>query len=101
MAHAGTLPPTEPTHPRPAQYAAVAVALLVITVAELTLFYLPRLRPILVPALLTLSAAKFALVALFYMHLKADARVFSWLFVTPLAIAGLVVLALLKLFGVL
>ncbi len=52
-----------------------------------------------VPKLLTLSAVKFGLVAMFYMHLKFDHRLFSWLFVVPMIIAAFVILALLKLFG--
>jgi hypothetical protein len=52
-----------------------------------------------VPTLLTLSAVKFALVAMFYMHLKFDSRIFSWLFVVPMILAAAVILALLKLFG--
>ena len=53
----------------------------------------------LVPVLLTLSGLKFALVAMFYMHLKFDHRLFSWLFVTPMCVMAFIVLALLKLFG--
>jgi heme/copper-type cytochrome/quinol oxidase subunit 4 len=44
--------------------------------------------------LLTLSAAKFALVAMFYMHLKQDSRLFTGVFVFPLIIAAVVILAL-------
>jgi len=87
-------------HPGARQYAAIAAVLLVITIAEVALFYLPALRPVMVPALLILSAAKFSLVAMFYMHLRMDHRLFAWLFVTPLAIAGVLILALMKLFRV-
>ena len=90
----------ERPHPRPRQYAAVAAVLLVVTAAEVAIYYVPQMRPVLVPSLLTLSAAKFSLVAMFYMHLKTDDRVFSWLFLTPLVIAGLVILALMTLFHV-
>ena len=44
--------------------------------------------------LLALSLAKFALVAMFYMHLKQDHRLFSGVFVFPLIIAGVVIMAL-------
>ena len=54
-----------------------------------------------VPSLLTLAVVKFSLVALFFMHLRMDHRLFAWLFVTPLVIATLLILALMKLFGVL
>ena len=49
--------------------------------------------------LIILSAAKFALVAMFYMHLKQDSRIFSGLFVFPLIIAAVMIGALLLLFA--
>ena len=49
--------------------------------------------------LIVLGAAKFALVAMFYMHLKYDHRLFRVLFTGPLLIASLTLLALLFLFG--
>jgi hypothetical protein len=50
--------------------------------------------------LLTLSALKFALVAMFYMHLTFDHRLFSWVFVVPMCFAAAIILALLALFSV-
>ena len=47
-----------------------------------------------------LSAVKFALVAMFYMHLKQDHRLFSGVFVFPLIIATVIILALIALDGV-
>ena len=52
----------------------------------------------LVPTLLVLSACKFALVVLFYMHLKMDSRFFAFLFGAPLGLAAVVMMALLFLF---
>ena len=83
------------------QYLGVAAALLVITAGEVAIFYLRAMRPVLVPSLLTLAVVKFSLVALFFMHLRTDHRLFAWLVVTPLVIATLLILALMKLFGVL
>ena len=51
------------------------------------------------PLLLLLSAAKFALVAMFYMHLKQDHRLFTGVFVFPLIIATVIILALIVLDG--
>ena len=96
-AHAGG---SEHAHPGGKEYLAIAVVLTVITAIEVAIFYIPAMKPVLVPSLLTLSALKFALVAMFYMHLKFDHRLFSWLFVVPMLLAGLVILALMKLFGV-
>ena len=47
--------------------------------------------------LVLLSGAKFALVVMFYMHLKYDARLFSGLFVGGLALAISVSFALMAL----
>ena len=92
--------PQEHAHPGAKEYMAIAVVLTVITAVEVAIFYIPRMHPVLVPSLLTLSALKFTLVAMFYMHLKFDSRLFSWLFVVPMALAAAVILALMKLFGV-
>ena len=51
-----------------------------------------------IPILVVLSAAKFALVAMFYMHLRYDAKLFSGLFVGGLVLAVAIGLALLGLF---
>jgi cytochrome c oxidase subunit 4 len=48
-----------------------------------------------VPLLLLLSAGKFALVAMFYMHLKQDHKLFSGVFVFPLIIAAFIIVALI------
>src|SRR5437762_695563 len=53
---------------------------------------------VLVPVLLVLSTAKFALVVMFYMHLKADSKLFTFLFGAPLLLALGVMVALLFLF---
>ena len=60
---------------------------------------MPAVRPVLVPLLLVLMVAKFALVVLFFMHLKFDSNVFSGLFSGPLLVSTAVVLAMLALFG--
>ena len=56
-----------------------------------------QIQPFFVPVLLLLSAAKFALVAMFYMHLKQDSKLFSGVFVFPLIIAAFIIIALLVL----
>ena len=91
---------SEHEHPGAKEYLGIAVVLTVITAIEVAVFYIPGLKPVLVPTLLSLSAIKFALVAMFYMHLKFDHKLFSWLFVLPMILAAAVILALLKLFGV-
>src|ERR671930_1272732 len=85
----------EHAHPTRDVYLRVAFVLLILTVLEVGVFYVPAFRPVLVPVLVVLSAAKFTLVVMFYMHLKADSRVFAFLFGAPLLLAALVMVALL------
>ena len=90
----------EHAHPGAKEYLAIAVVLTVITAIEVAVYYVPWMKPMLVPTLLVLSALKFSLVVMYYMHLKFDHGLFSWLFVVPISVAALVILALMKLFGV-
>ena len=95
---------TEPgghAHPTWKTYVLIGVILTVITAAEVAVFYIPALRPVLVPILLVLSGAKFALVVMFYMHLKFDSKVFSAVFLAPFTLAVFVVVALIVLFHLL
>jgi cytochrome c oxidase subunit 4 len=80
-------------------YLRVAGLLAVITALEVGLIYIRQLTPILVPLLVVMSAAKFSLVVLFFMHLRYDARVLSTLFVGPLIIATGLAVALMTLTG--
>jgi len=80
-------------------YVVIALILTVITAAEVMVFYVEYLEPVLVPILLVLAAAKFALVAMFFMHLRFDSKVFTGLFVGPLIIAVAVIVAMLALYG--
>ena len=88
----------ERKHPSVDVYLRVAAALVILTVLEVGVFYVPAFRPLLVPVLLVLSAAKFTLVVMFYMHLKADSKFFTFLFGAPLVLAVGVMIALLFLF---
>ncbi|MGH7531491.1 MAG: cytochrome C oxidase subunit IV family protein [Gemmatimonadales bacterium] len=85
-------------HASTATYVRVAAILVVLTLIEVGVFYVPAFQGILVPLLLVLSAAKFALVVMFYMHLKFDSRFFAFLFGGPLVLALAVVVGLLLLF---
>ena len=90
---------TEVHHPGAAIYLIIAAFLIVLTVMEITVFYVHPLRPVLVPVLLVLAAAKFALVAMFYMHLKYDGWLLSAVFMFPLLIAMILIAALIMLFA--
>ena len=48
-----------------------------------------------------LSASKFVMVVLFYMHLRFDSAIFSRVFFAPMVLAVLVVVGLVILFKVL
>jgi cytochrome c oxidase subunit 4 len=87
-------------HPTWKQYKWVALILTVITIIEVWAYYIPALveSAIFVPSLLIMSAVKFAIVVMFYMHLKYDHKLFRALFVGPLIIAAGTMLALLFLF---
>jgi cytochrome c oxidase subunit 4 len=91
---------TEHAHPTGATYLKVATILTLITVVEVWAYYIPVLvaSPWFNPALIIMSAAKFAIVVMFYMHLKYDHKLFSVLFTGPLIIAMVTIVALLLLF---
>ncbi len=89
----------EEAHPPIRTYLVVAAVLAVVTAVEIAVFYMTWFARVLVPTLIVLSAAKFSLVVMFFMHLRFDSRVFSGLFVGPLVIAVCIVLALMALFG--
>ena len=65
----------------------IAVALAIVTLIEVAIYYIDFLRPALVPLLLVFSAIKFALVVLWFMHLRFDSRLFMRLFVTGVILA--------------
>lgn len=85
-------------HPTPFTYFKVAMTLSIITAVEVGIFYIENLGKGIIPILVVLSAAKFALVAMFYMHLRYDSQIFTGLFVGGIALAISVTLAILGLF---
>jgi cytochrome c oxidase subunit 4 len=78
------------SHPGPAVYVQIAVILAIITSIEVAIYYIGFLRPILAPLLIILSVSKFLLVALWFMHLRFDSKLFFWLFIGGIALAGAV-----------
>ena len=91
----------EHEHPTWKQYKWVALILTVITVFEVWGYYIPAFvaSRAFVPILLIMSAAKFAIVVMFYMHLKYDHKLFRALFTGPLMIAMATIVSLLFLFA--
>jgi cytochrome c oxidase subunit IV len=80
-------------------YLIVAGILSAVTALEFGVIYVRRLAPVLIPLLLVLSAGKFALVVMFFMHLRYEARVLTFLFVAPLVLATLLAIAVMTLTG--
>jgi caa(3)-type oxidase subunit IV len=95
-------------HPSSATYIKIAVILFALTALEVLAYEMAH-RPTmpmhelmaatLIPVLIVLSAAKFALVAMFYMHLKGDGKLLTSLFVFPIIIATVIIVALIILMG--
>lgn len=88
----------ETEHPGPKTYAVIAVILCTITLIEFIVFYQEWLKDVLVPLLIALSAIKFALVAMFYMHLKFDHPVFRKILISGICLGFGAMLWLLALF---
>jgi len=91
----------EHVHPTLSTYWKVALILTLITVGEVWAYYIPSFvaSRAFVPTLLILSALKFLIVVMFYMHLKYDHRLFRVLFTGPLLVAAMTLLGLMFLFG--
>lgn len=82
-----------PTHTptRPA-FHLVFIALAVLTAVEVGVSYLaPAVK---IPVLVVLSATKATLVAMYFMHLKFDSRIYTWPFVIGLILIIPIVLIL-------
>ena len=88
-------------HPTAGTYIKVGIILTLITVVEVWAYYIPSFvaSRLFVPALLIMSAVKFATVVMFYMHLRYDHKLFRALFTGPFIVAGLTLIGLMFLFG--
>jgi cytochrome c oxidase subunit 4 len=64
-------------HPDALEYIKIGLILAVITAVEVAIYYVDMADGLLLVILLTLSAAKFVLVALWFMHLRFDNRMLS------------------------
>jgi cytochrome c oxidase subunit 4 len=81
-------------------YINVAVALAIITAVEVASLYIPGIpNPLLVVSLLGMSVIKFFLVVGFFMHLRYDHPILRALFVGPLVLAIIIILAIMALFS--
>lgn len=92
--------PRRDRHPSPKEYIRIAVVLAAVTAAEVAIYYVPSLRPVLIPLLFLFAVVKFALVVLWFMHLRFDSRTYSRFFVMGLAGAVTLYVVVLLSFGV-
>jgi azurin len=90
-------------HPSFNQYVLIAIILFAITIVEFLLIWdraniVDHLGPSKIPLLVFLSAIKFAIVIMFYMHLKFDNRLLGSIFVAGLVLAFIVGIAIISIF---
>jgi cytochrome c oxidase subunit 4 len=88
-----------PEHASVRTYVRVALVLTLVTALEVGVIYIRLLTPIIVPLLLAMSIAKFALVVMFFMHLRYDPRPLVAVFMGPLLLATGLAVALMTLTG--
>lgn len=88
-------------HPTWSTYWKVALVLTIITAVEVSAYYIPSWETswVYVPSMLAMSAVKFFIVVMYYMHLKYDHKIFRALFTGPLMVASLTLIGLLFLFS--
>ena len=87
--------PHSSQHPGPREYIRIAIILGVITAAEVAIYYIEGAKDFLIPVLFLFSFVKFALVVLWFMHLRFDSRTYARFFV--MGLAGAVTLFLIVL----
>ena len=87
-------------HPTFKQYVLVAIILFAITIVEFLIIWPEnRIPAFSTPILIILSIVKFAIVISFYMHLKFDNKLLTWIFLCGLALGTAVTFSLLFLFS--
>ncbi|MBG73514.1 MAG: cytochrome C oxidase subunit IV [Chloroflexi bacterium] len=89
----------EHNHPQPITYFKVAMALVALTALEVVVFYFEWLGYLIIPVMAILSIGKFAIVVMYYMHLKFDEKLLTYVFMAGLILAIVVIFWLMALFG--
>jgi cytochrome c oxidase subunit 4 len=80
-------PGVEEHYPDESQYIKVFLILLVITMGEVGIYYLSGARRAVITLMVFMMIAKFSIVALYFMHLRFDSKLFRRLFVTGIILA--------------
>jgi caa(3)-type oxidase subunit IV len=85
-------------HPSDMVYVWIALILAAFTAIEIALYYI-EVGAAEVPALLTLMVVKFAIVAMYFMHLKFDSKIANRMFLIGIVLALGVYVATLSTFA--
>ena len=85
---------TEAAHKQP-NYIAVFWWLLVLTIIEIAVIYLPIAKFAIAVMLIVLAVTKAALVALYFMHLKFERITLGWIALSPFILCVFLILMLL------
>jgi cytochrome c oxidase subunit 4 len=85
---------TEAAHKQP-NYIGVFWWLLVLTVIEIAVIYLPIAKFAIAVMLIVLAVTKAALVALYFMHLKFERITLGWIALSPFILCVFLILMLL------
>jgi cytochrome c oxidase subunit 4 len=75
-------------------YMGVFWALLILTLAEVGVFYLNLPRLVMVISLVVMALAKAALVAAYFMHLRFEKRTLALIVISPLLLSALLIIGL-------
>jgi cytochrome c oxidase subunit IV len=87
-------------HPSQREYVRIAIVLALVTAAEVAIYYLDWVHEhgLLIPLLFLFALVKFALVVLWFMHLRFDSRTYARFFLMGLAGALTLYIAVLLMF---
>ena len=80
-----------------AGYVRIALILAAITALEVSTYYVD-FGPLFMPSLMIMMVVKFVMVVSYFMHLKFDSKIFSFLFYTGLGLALFVYIVALATF---
>lgn len=87
-------------HGSPIFYAWVGLILGIITLIEFAIFYIESLGSLMIPLLLFFSLLKFVMVVGFFMHLRFDNKIFTFMFVAGFVLAVVISILLLILLAI-
>jgi cytochrome c oxidase subunit IV len=87
-------------HPSQREYVRIAIVLALVTAAEVAIYYIDWVHEhgLLIPLLFLFAMVKFALVVLWFMHLRFDSRTYARFFLMGLAGAITLYIAVLLMF---